>query len=181
MRGGRLCETLDRGKRGRALFGALGGWAAIAGRIVLYNWCVAGGFVAGANLVRVGHFPLGYIPVLAHWGLYGLFLGSDSFAHTQDGRLLPSVAVLVGRSGFVEMTGYTLLAAATTGLFLYRQASWRDMRTVRERHFSDWRLSMGEWLALTLSFLSILAAGVKEALVIWGRTGQLLADLLIFG
>ncbi len=146
-------------------------WTAVAGRIVLYNVGVAAGLIAVANLFRVGRFPLGYVAVLAHWGLYGLFLGSDSFAYPRGGKLVPEVAGLLSRIGVWEITAYTLFAAATTGLFLYRQASWRNWSTARVRSASDWRLSVGEWVAVAVSLLLIVAAGLREGVAIWGLGG----------
>lgn len=146
-------------------------WTAVAGRIVLYNVGVAAGLVAVANLFRVGRFPLGYAAVLAHWALYGLFLGSDSFAYPRGGKLVPQVAGFFTRIGVWEITAYTLLAAATTGLFLYRQASWTDWSTARVRSASEWRLSAGEWLAVAVSLLLIVAAGLREGVAIWGLGG----------
>ena len=66
-----------------------GGAAAVGGRIILFNGVVASGLIVVANLFRIKEFPLGYLPVLFHWSLFGVFLGSDSFAYSQGGRLFP--------------------------------------------------------------------------------------------
>lgn len=138
----------------------------VVGRIALYNGLIASGLIAIANLFRVGRFPLGYLPVLIHWALFGLFLGTDSFAYSQGGRLLPSVSILLGGSGVFEITGYTLIAAATCGFNLFRQTSWTDWSTVRERSWQELRLTRSDWIALAVAFALILFAALREGLAI---------------
>lgn len=143
-----------------------GGAAAVGGRIILFNGVVASGLIVVANLFRITEFPLGYLPVLFHWSLFGVFLGSDSFAYSQGGRLFPTVAGIIGRIGFQEITAYTLIAAATTALCLFRQKSWTDWSTVRERSWRELRLARGEWLALALAVALIAYAGLREGAAI---------------
>lgn len=142
-----------------------GAWTA-AGRIILFNGVIAAGLILLANLFRVKDFPLGYLPVLVHWALYGLFLGTDSFSYPQGGKIAPSLSGLVGRIGFAEITGYTLVAAATAVLYQFRQTSWTDWSTVRERRWRDVRLGRGEWIALAIAALLILYGGVREGVAV---------------
>lgn len=147
-----------------------GGAGMAASRIVLYNGLFASGLIVLANLFRVKNFHLGYLPVLFHWTLYGLFLGTDSFAYSQGGRIAPSLTGLVGRIGFYEITAYTLIASATAALCMFRQTSWTDWSTVRERSWRDLKLGRGEWIALAIAVLLILYGGVREGAAIIGLT-----------
>ena len=60
--------------------------------ILVYNVGLASGLIVVANLFRVKDIPLGYLPVLFHWSLYGLFLGTDSFGISRGVRATPSLA-----------------------------------------------------------------------------------------
>lgn len=92
--------------------------------VLAWNALVAGAFVAGANLWRVRRLPLGFVPALAYWMLYGLILGSNSFALPLAERPAPSLAVLLGRSGILELTAYLLVAAATADRARWLQEGW---------------------------------------------------------
>ncbi|MFO7246568.1 MAG: hypothetical protein FWJ62_07680 [Thermaerobacter sp.] len=80
--------------------------------VLAWNAAVAALLVAGANLVRVGRLPLGVLPPLYYWTLYGLLLGTNSFATPLPERVAPSLAVLLGRAGVLELHAYLLVAAA---------------------------------------------------------------------
>lgn len=131
-------------------------------RILTVNLLLGCGLVAAANLIRVGRFPLGYLPALAHWGLFGLILGSGSFAVERPARP-PSLIALLASRGCWEILAYSIVAAATVGLFLYRQRSWLDWRTRRERTLGEVSLSSLEWGSLVLAAVLLAAANWTEA------------------
>lgn len=148
----------------RLPIGDSGGVVRILLEILLFNVVVAGGASTAANLFRVGQLPLGYVYAWGNWGLFGLFLGTDSFELAGRGKLAPSVIQLLGSKGFYEISAYTLIASATIGLFIFRQRSWVDWSTVRERSWRDLRLGRGEILALIMAGLLLFAANLWEAL-----------------
>ena len=83
-----------------------------AAAILGWNLMAAGLFVGVTNLMRWGKLPLGVIPVLYFWGMYGLLLGSNSFGVAMPERAAPSLVTLLQRVGFYEITAYTLVAWA---------------------------------------------------------------------
>lgn len=134
--------------------------------ILLYNVLIAGGLVLTANLFRVGWLPLGYVPALAHWMLFGLFLGTNSFDMAKEATLVPSLTHLVGRIGFVEISAYTFIAAASINLFLYRQRSWLDTTTEKVRAWHQLRLSRCEMIAIGVGVILIVLGAYRESLSI---------------
>jgi len=86
--------------------------------IILYNIVLASGFIIAANLFRVKWFPLGYFPVLFHWFLFGLFLGSNSFGVSKGEKLAPSLFHLFQSTGFMEITAYTLVATGSINVYM---------------------------------------------------------------
>lgn len=146
------------------------GLAATAWRILLYNVLIAGGLIATANLFRIGWFPLGYVPALAHWVLFGLLLGSNSF-DVSRGRVAPSLAHLIRTTGFIEISAYTFLASATIGLFMYRQQSWRSLRTVKVRSRRDLRLTWCDVVTTAVAVGLLFVGAYRESLsLLVGRT-----------
>jgi hypothetical protein len=99
--------------------------------VLAWNALTAGAFVAGANLWRVRRLPLGFVPAVTYWILYGLMLGSNSFALPLTERPAPSLAVLLGRSGILELTAYLLVAAATADRARWLQEGWWGGRVRR--------------------------------------------------
>lgn len=144
--------------------GETGGAGRILLEIFLFNLLVAGGASAAANLFRVGQLPLGYIYAWGNWALFGLFLGTDSFEVVGRGKLAPSLIQLLGSKGFYEISAYTLIASATIGLFMFRQRSWLNWSTVRERSWRELHLGRDEILALILAGILLFAANLWEAL-----------------
>lgn len=97
-------------------------WRALA--VLAWNAFAACVFVAGANLLRVRQLPLGFVPPLAYWAMYGLILGTNSFAVPMAERPTPSPALFFQRSGVLELTAYLVVAAATAGRARWRQEGW---------------------------------------------------------
>ena len=140
-----------------------GGWGAIFGRIFVYNIVIGCGLIVGANLFRVGRLPLGYVPVLFHWGMFGLLLGTNSFGVARERAATPDLLALVRSPGFAELTAFTFVAAATIGLHMYRQESLWRLRTTRTRRWADVRLSLCELATVAVAVLLVLAGAAAEA------------------
>lgn len=140
-----------------------GEWGTVLGRILLYNIGFAASLIVLANLFRIGRFPLGYAPVLFHWTMYGLFLGTNSFGVVRDRLTTPDPIALVRSPGFVELTAYTFIAAATIGLHLYEQDSIWQLRATRVHQWKDVALRRCEVATLAVAMLLIVGSGAVEA------------------
>lgn len=137
-------------------------------RILVVNVFLGLGLVAVANTIRVGRFPLGYLPVLFHWTAFGLLHGTGSFGAARA-PVPPSAWTLVRSRGSWEILAYTIAAAATVELFLFRQRSWTDWSTRRERSLAQLDVSRGSRAALVAALLLLVAANWTEAVSLVGR------------
>lgn len=106
--------------RGRTVASGLAGETAAAtffaewGRIFVVN-LVMGSLILAANRVpRINGYPLGYLIPLLWSVLYGVTVGTNSFALPLAQPLAPSLAILA-RSGPYEILAYILAAVATAG------------------------------------------------------------------
>ncbi len=103
--------------RGRTAAGVLAGETAAATflaewlRIFAVNLVIGSLILAASRVLRVNGYPLGYLIPLVWSVIYGVTLGTNSFAIPLAQRMAPSLAVL-GRSGVYEILAY-LLAAVT--------------------------------------------------------------------
>lgn len=131
-------------------------------RIVLINVLLGFVLVAACNLFRIGRFPLGYLPALFHWVGFGLFNGTGSFEVPTPPRP-PSLTGLVTSRGCWEIMAYTIVAAATVGLFVYRQDSLFQWTARKERAVTEVSVSPVEWTAIGLALALLVAANWTEA------------------
>lgn len=118
-------------------------------------------FPAGANLVQVRQWPLGLTAVLSLWALYGLLLGTNSFAVPLPTRPLPSLLLLLERAGFLELTAYLIMALATAPSARWRQNGWFAGGLDR---LTPSALTRSDWLALAGATLLLIAAAGREVL-----------------
>jgi hypothetical protein len=135
-------------------------------RIFAINLLVACGLLFVANLFRVGETPLGYLVVIGHSVMYAILLGTNSFGIPAPARFAPSLTTLLGRSGAFEITAYIAIAAATQGLVIWRQRSWRDWRSDRVGSWRRWQLSRLEIAVIIGAICLLAAANYREALQI---------------
>jgi len=137
--------------------------------MVLWNVGVGCGLVVLGNIaLRINGYPLGYLAPLVNVVIYGLVIGSNSFAIPMAQRLAPSLAVLE-RAGPYEFAAYLLVAAATASLS--RWEIKRFMRTNPERVLPPPRLALtaGQWAAVGLALALILLAAWREAVMVLAR------------
>lgn len=155
-------EGILRNSTGAALLPLerLGG-VARALAILAWNAAAATLFVAGANLLRVGRVPLGTIPPLIYWTMYGLLLGTNSFDVPLPERLAPSLAVFLSRAGILELTACLLVAAATAGWSRWEQKSFWSGPT---RRLEPQPLGRTQWAMLALAALLLIAGAVRETI-----------------
>lgn len=119
--------------------------------------------VLGSLLIRINRIPFGYLVVFYNLALYGLFVGTNSFAIPYAQRMAPSLAIL-GRSGPYEMAALTLLAAASASWSFFEVK--RLFRTVPERVTPAPRFRLPEVVALVLGLGLMMAANWAEAAMI---------------
>ncbi|MBE3590649.1 MAG: hypothetical protein IMW98_07495 [Firmicutes bacterium] len=142
-----------------------------AGRVVAvlgWNVLAAAVFVAGANRLRVRRLPLGFVPPLVYWGLYGQLLGTNSFVPPLPERPAPSLATILARSGFMELTAYVLVAAATAGWSRWCQESWLGGPV---RRLDPRPLRAPEYTMLAVAGVLLAAAALREVSQWCGASG----------
>jgi hypothetical protein len=72
------------------------------------------------NIVRTeGDYPLGYRTVTLVAAVFGVTIGTNSFALELGGKVPPSVAIF-GSSGLYEIAAYVLATTATVSISKYR-------------------------------------------------------------
>jgi hypothetical protein len=120
--------------------------------------------LVGANTFRSVETPLGHLVLLVTFVQGGLVWGSNSLV-IQAGRLEPSLAVALGRSGLYELTAFVAIAVATRGVMLWHQESgprWRE-EFERVRSVRDWHISPGEAVVLLAGLVLLAGANYVEA------------------
>ena len=132
-------------------------------RILSINLFVSCSLVVVGNLFRVGETPLGYLIVMGHSVMYGILLGTNSFAIPAPGRFAPSLSTVLGHSGAFEITAYIAIAAATQGLVIWRQRSWLDWHSERVGSWRRWRLNRLELIVVIGALLLLTGANYREA------------------
>lgn len=119
--------------------------------------------VGGSLLIRINRIPFGYLAVLYNLTLYGLFVGTNSFAIPYAQRLAPSLAIL-GRSGPYEMAALAMLAAASACWSFFEVK--RLFRTAPERVAPAPRFRPPDFAALLLGLGLLMVANWVEAAMI---------------
>lgn len=137
--------------------------------LTLFGWNVAVSVVPiAANTFRSVNTPLGYVVEVVQAPRYGAVWGTGSLAIGTGERIAPSLAVLVERSGPMEITAFVAIVVATRGVMLWHQASgprWRE-EFERVRSPSDWSLTRREWGLLIGGYLLLAIACYREAVAI---------------
>jgi hypothetical protein len=89
-------------------------------RIFAINLGVMLILIIGPNIFQTeGGFPLGYSSISLLAVIFGVTLGTNSFALSLGGKLLPTTAIFES-SGLYEIIAYVLAATATTSISKYR-------------------------------------------------------------
>lgn len=122
-----------------------------------WNLLIGGLAIVGASLFRIGGIPLSYVAPWAWFAIYGVALGTNSFAITTPGaRLAPQLDVAWSHVGLRELSAYLFAAAALADRHVWSQRSWLDWRVSRVRSWGQLRLRRGE-IALLAGALALLA------------------------
>ncbi|RCW54620.1 MULTISPECIES: hypothetical protein [Halanaerobium] len=121
--------------------------------------------IAGNYILRVKYFAFGYLVPLAWTTLYGLILGTNSFAIQMTEKLAPSWKVFM-RSGPYEMMAAVLLAVATDKIAINKSESFLKKSEAVPKSERD-KLKKKNYFAIIISFLILAAAAWREAYMIF--------------
>jgi hypothetical protein len=114
-----LPEGFLTGRTGAAVLagGGLAGGSVVleAARLLAINLAAVAFAVIAPNLIRQGGYPLGYGTLATLTAVFGVTIGTNSFAVSLGGKVPPSLEVF-GSSGLYEIAAYALAAAATVSL-----------------------------------------------------------------
>ncbi len=119
--------------------------------------------LVGNLLIRINRVPLGYLAALFNLGMYGLLVGTNSFAIPYAERMAPSLAIL-GRSGPYEMIALLILAASTGRWSLFEIK--RLFFTTPERVVPRPRVALADFGGIVLGMVLLAAANGAEAAMI---------------
>ncbi|MFC1852392.1 hypothetical protein ACFL27_19515 [candidate division CSSED10-310 bacterium] len=121
-------------------------------------------------LLQVNEYPAGYLfPIF--WAVYfGLLIGTNSFVLPMAERMAPSLAVFT-RAGPYEITGYILIATASTSLSRIRM----------KRLFFSWpkfiihpkSLTQDEWFGIGAGIILTLLSAWREVMMFQERLLQI--------
>lgn len=157
--------------RGRTALSSLAGDSAASSllleffKIFILNSLAFSLIIAGNYILRVKYFAFGYLVPLAWTIIYGLTLGTNSFAIPAAEKLAPGWRVFL-RSGPYEMMAAVLLAVATDQIAINKSESFfQRSETVAESERP--KLKKKNWLAVIISFLILAAAALREAYMIF--------------
>ncbi|AXG10596.1 hypothetical protein [Haloplanus rubicundus] len=135
----------------------------------LFGWNVGVSLIAiGANTLRSVNTPMGYVIEVVQAPWYGAVWGTGSLAIGTGARIVPSLTVLVERSGPMEITAIVAIVVATRGVMIWHQPSgprWRE-EFDRVQSPSDWSLTQREWALLIGGYLLLAVACYREAVAI---------------
>jgi len=135
----------------------------------LFGWNVGVSLIAiGANTLRSVNTPMGYVIEVVQAPWYGAVWGTGSLAIGTGARIVPSLTVLVERSGPMEITAIVAIVVATRGVMIWHQQSgprWRE-EFDRVQSPSDWSLTQREWALLVGGYLLLAVACYREAVAI---------------
>jgi hypothetical protein len=149
--------------------GASTGYAgSITGEFLwLFGWNVGVSLIAiGANTLRSVNTPMGYVIEVVQAPWYGAVWGTGSLAIGTGERIAPSLAVLVERSGPMEITAIVAIVVATRGVMIWHQQSGPRWKEPFERTQSprDWSLTRHEWVLLVGGYTLLALSNYREAL-----------------
>jgi hypothetical protein len=111
---------------------------------------------------------MGYVVEVVQAPWYGAVWGTGSLAIGAGERIAPSLAVLVERSGPMEITAIVAIVVATRGVMLWHQKSgprWKE-EFERVRSPRDWSLTRRELALLVGGYLLLAIACYWEAIAI---------------
>lgn len=129
-----------------------------------WNLFVGGAALAISSFFRVGALPLAYAAPWAWFALYGVALGTNSFALTTPGlRIPPQLDIAWTHVGLRELSAYLVAAAALADRHLWQQRSLLDWRVRRVRTWAQLQFSWTEGGLLVAALAMLASSAVTEA------------------
>ena len=126
-----LPEGLLAGRTGAAVLAGgdlAGGSVALeAVRLLAINLAVVALAIIAPNLIRQAGWPLGYSSLAVITAVFGVTIGTNSFAVSLGGKMPPSLEVF-GSSGLYEIAAYALAAASTVSIVRWQVAGSKAER-----------------------------------------------------
>ena len=131
--------------------------AALTAGIFGWNLAVGGTALFVSSFFRLGRVPLAYFAPWAWFALYGIALGTNSFAITTPGMRIPlQLEIAWNHVGLRELSSYLLAAAALADRHLWLQRRVWHWRLARVRSWNELRLSRAE-IGLLAAAITLLA------------------------
>lgn len=121
--------------------------------------------ILGNYILRVKYFSFGYLVPLAWTILYGITLGTNSFAFLMTEKSVPGWRVFL-RSGPYEMMAAVLLAVATDCISRNRSNSFFEKSEPIPRAARE-TMQKENWAAVLISILILATAAYREAYMIF--------------
>jgi len=117
--------------------------------------------IIAPNLVRQGGYPLGYGTLATITAVFGVTIGTNSFAVSLGGKIPPSLEVF-GSSGLYEIAAYALAAASTVSIVRWRVVGSKAerVRPVTDRRAIGQR-NVGVAVALIILVLACLVEAYR--------------------
>lgn len=124
-------------------------------------------FLVLSNTFRSVNTPMGYLALVVVVVQGALVWGTGSLA-LATGRIEPSFATVVGRSGVFELSAYVLIVVSTRGVMLWHQREPPRLREEfkRVRSVRDWSVSRRELFVLLAGIVLLAFSNYREASVI---------------
>lgn len=134
-------------------------------KIFFLNLLASLTIILGNYILKVKYFSFGYLVPLAWTILYGITLGTNSFAVSISARMFPNLKVFL-RSGPYEMMAAVLLAVATDCIAVNKSESfWQKSQPIVKAERQSMKKS--NWMAVVISLLILAAAAFREAYMIF--------------
>jgi len=115
--------------------------------------------IIAPNLVRQGGYPLGYGTLATITAVFGVTIGTNSFAVSLGGKIPPSLEVF-GSSGLYEIAAYALAAASTVSIVRWRVVG---SKAERVRPVTDRRAIGQRNVGVAVALIILVLARMVEA------------------
>ena len=158
-----LPEGFLAGRTGAAVLAAgdLAGGSVVleAVRLLAINLVAVVFAIIAPNLVRQGGYPLGYGTLATITAVFGVTIGTNSFAVSLGGKIPPSLEVF-GSSGLYEIAAYALAAASTVSIVRWRVVG---SKAERVRPMTDRRAIGQRNVGVAVALIILVLARMVEA------------------
>ena len=128
-------------------------------RLLAINVVVVVCAIIAPNLVRQGGYPLGYWTLATISAVFGVTIGTNSFAVSLGGKMPPSLEVFTS-SGLYEIAAYALAAASTISIVRWQVIG---SKAVRVPPVTDREATRQRTIGVAVALVIVVLACVVEA------------------